>query len=76
MSTNSFETWAANELQKGLVDIKFAVIPGKGINIEAVQEELIASEALISAGSLRANKPRATSMIPQHIQDIISTTTC
>ena len=74
MSANRFELWADQEIKKGLKDIKFAIMSGKGIHVEAVQEELLAAEALIAQGAIRVNKPHATSMIPDHIQSIISST--
>lgn len=74
MSANRFELWADQEINNGLTDIKFAIMSGKGVKVESVQAELLAAEALIANGTVRANKPHATSMIPSHIQAIISTT--
>ena len=74
MSASKFETWAANEISNGLIDIKFAVLSGKGISVELVQEELLSAEASIAHGFLKS-KPNATSMIPDHIQKIINQTT-
>ena len=40
----TFDTWLAEQFAKGLVDIKFAVIPGRGVSVEAIQGELLAAE--------------------------------
>lgn len=49
----TFDTWLTEQFAKGLVDIKFAVWAGKGVSVEAIQNEVLAAEAKISAGFLR-----------------------
>ena len=70
MNTN-FDTWFAKQRAEGLVDIKFAVLAGKGVSVEAVQTELLMSEAAIQAGLTRP-APQATSMMPAHITEFIA----
>ena len=71
-AATTFDTWLNDQLGKGLVDIKFAILPGKGVSSEAVQDELLAAEASIEAGFLKA-APQATSVIPSKIMGIIAT---
>lgn len=71
MNTSTFDTWLAKQIAEGLVDIKFAVLAGKGVSVEAIQGELLASEASITAGFLKS-PPQATSMIPQNVMDLIA----
>jgi hypothetical protein len=66
-----FDTWLNTQLTKGLVDIKFAILPGKGVSSEAVEGELLAAEAAIGAGFLNL-APQATSTIPPQFLSIIS----
>lgn len=73
MTTSTFDTWVSKQVAEGLVDIKFAVIAGKGVSVEAIQDELLAAEAAIGAGFLKM-PPQATSMIPDNIAAIISQT--
>lgn len=71
MNTTTFDTWLSGQLDKGLVDIKFAILPGKGVSSDAVKDELLAAEAAIEAGFLKA-APQATSNIPDNISSIIA----
>ena len=71
MNTSTFDTWFAKELTKGLVDIKFAIIGGKGVSLKAVQGELMMSEAMIAAGLVRS-APQATSMVPDRISQFVN----
>ena len=71
MNTTTFDTWLSGQLGKGLVDIKFAILPGKGVSSDAVKDELLAAEASIEAGFLKA-APQATSNIPDNISSIIA----
>lgn len=66
----AFETWHAKEVEKGLIDIKFAVVRGKGVSVEAIKNELLGSEGALSQGFLRT-PPQATSMVPDRIQAFI-----
>lgn len=68
---NNFEKWFATQIDQGLVDIKLAINAGKGITNEAVQEEILAAEAAISAGFLR-NAPIAMSTTPPDIAAILA----
>lgn len=72
MNTN-FDAWLNKQFAEGLVDIKFAVMAGRGVSVEAIQDELLAAEASISAGFLK-NAPQPTSMIPDDIASIIKQT--
>jgi hypothetical protein len=74
MNTSTFDTWLAKQFTEGLVDIKFAILAGKGVSVEAVQGELLAAEASIGAGFFKV-APHATSMIPQDVMAIIEQTT-
>lgn len=67
---NNFEKWFATQIDKGLVDIKLSINPGKGITNEAVQEEILAAEAAIAVGFLR-NAPIAMSTTPPDITAIL-----
>lgn len=72
MKINSFETWFKDQLDQGLVDIKFAVTPGKGVTSTAIKNELLAAEAMIGAGYVMRLAPRATSVLPQEVMDVIN----
>ncbi|QDJ35816.1 hypothetical protein CBR67_03650 [Bordetella hinzii] len=74
MNSTTFEKWLSDQLTKGLVDIKFAILPGKSVSSEAVQDELIAAEAAIEAGFLKP-APQPTSEIPENIFGIIKKVT-
>lgn len=65
----TFDTWLAEQFAKGLVDIKFAVIPGRGVSVEAIQGELLAAEASIAQFDKPA--PQPTSVVPASIQRVI-----
>lgn len=71
MKTNSFESWFDGQVSKGLVDIKFAVTPGKGVSSMAIKNELLASEAMINAGYVKSIAPHATSVLPREVLDVI-----
>lgn len=62
----TFDTWLSAQFAQGLVDIKFAILAGKGVSVEAIQDELLAAEASIKAGFLRS-APQPTSMVPADI---------
>lgn len=66
----AFESWHAQETAKGLVDIKFAVVQGKGVSVEAIQTELLASEAAVAQGLVKP-APLATSMVPEQITEYV-----
>lgn len=72
MNTARFDAWFAKQRADGLVDIKFAVMAGKGVSVEAIQTEVLMSEAAINAGLLRS-APKATSMMPAQIAQFLST---
>lgn len=74
MSITTFDGWLEKQFTEGLMDIKFAVLPGKGVSVEAIQDELLAAEASISAGFLKS-APKATSMIPDDVFLAIKQTT-
>lgn len=74
MNNITFDVWLERQFSEGLMDIKFAVLAGKGVSVEAIQEEILAAEAMISSGFLRS-APKATSMIPSDIFNIIKQTT-
>lgn len=63
MTANRFETWFKGQLEKDLVDIKFAVTPGKNVSVESIKQELLTSEANISMGNVN-KAPTAMSEIP------------
>lgn len=73
MTAITFDSWLQGQLDKGLVDIKFAILPGKGVCSDAVQDELLAAEAAIEAGFLKS-APQPTSRIPEEIASIIAST--
>lgn len=70
MITN-FENWFAGEQAKGLVDIKFAVVAGKGVSLKGIQSEILISETMISAGLVQP-APQATSMVPERISSFVN----
>jgi len=72
MKINSFDTWFNDQLGKGLVDIKFAVTPGKGVTSAAIKNELLAAEAMIAAGYVKGSAPYATSVLPAEIMEVIN----
>jgi len=65
-SFTNFETWFASEVERGLTDLKFAVVPGKGVSSEALQTEILASELAIASGAFR-EQPGVKSAIPEEI---------
>jgi hypothetical protein len=67
-----FQTWFDKEVEKGLVDIKFAITPGRGACVEAIQSEVLTCELAI-AGKLTKPAPQATSMVPDHITAFVQT---
>lgn len=69
----TFDSWLAKQFAEGLVDIKFAVLAGKGVSVEAIQDELMAAEASIS--QFQKPAPQATSMIPENIGKIVDAVT-
>ena len=69
--TTPFDTWLAQEFDNGLADIKFAVVSGKGVSIEAIQTEVLACEAAIRMGNTKA-APKATSMLPEAASKFIA----
>lgn len=71
MEKNSFETWFDTQLGKGLVDIKFAVTPGKGVTRDAIKNELLVSEAMIAAGYCKKSAPQSSSFIPNEVMEVI-----
>ncbi|ARP89800.1 hypothetical protein CAL14_05450 [Bordetella genomosp. 9] len=70
MNSAPFDAWLDGQLAKGLVDIKFAISPGKDVSSVAVQDELLLAESAIDAGLLR-EAPQPSSMIPENILAII-----
>lgn len=68
---NNFKTWFETQQEHGLVDIKFAVMAGKGVTSTAIQNELLAAEAMINAGYVRKTPPYATSVIPTEVLKVI-----
>lgn len=68
----TFDTWLAKQFTEGLVDIKFAVVAGKGVSLEAIQKELLVSEAAIGMRLIKS-APQATSMMPEHISQFVGT---
>lgn len=72
MNATTFDTWLTKQFAEGLVDIKFAVLAGKGVSVEAIQDELLAAEASIAQFDKSA--PRPTSMIPAQIAEIVNAT--
>ena len=69
----TFDTWIAKQFAEGLVDIKFAVMPGKGVSVEAIQDELLAAEASIA--QFTRPEPRPTSMMPANISEMFNSVT-
>ena len=69
MNTSTLASWFAHETAQGLVDIKLAVVPGKGISHEKIGQEIIAAECAINGKFLR-DSPSAKSSIPQEIMAI------
>lgn len=67
----AFDTWLAKQFGDGLVDIKFAVLPGKGVSVEAIQEDVLAAEAAIERGHVRA-APIATSQMPEAVAKFVA----
>lgn len=68
--TTAFETWLNQQRSQGLVDIKFAIMPGTEVTVEGVQAELLATEAAIAAG-LVGGPPQAASAVPSDIAEAI-----
>lgn len=67
---NSFDTWFANQLEKGLVDIKFAISPGKAVSSAAVQDELLQAEASVQAGFAANKAPAPMSELRDSVTDL------
>lgn len=68
---NNFQNWFEAQQSRGLVDIKFAVTPGRGVTSAAIKSELLASEAMITAGYVKKTPPYATSVIPDDVLKVI-----
>ncbi|MDD5299327.1 MAG: hypothetical protein PHD65_02410 [Gallionella sp.] len=68
---NNFQTWFEAQQGSGLVDIKFAVMAGKGVTSTAIKNELLAAEAVISAGYVKKTPPYPTSVIPTEVLKVI-----
>lgn len=62
----TFDTWLAAQFAEGLVDIKFAVLAGKGVSVEAIQQELLAAEASVTRFP-DTPAPQPTSTIPSDV---------
>ena len=71
MNIKSFENWFEDQVKQGLVDIKFAVSPGKGVTSDAIKNELLTAEAMISSGYVSASPPYTTSVIPENVMAVI-----
>ncbi len=67
----AFDSWLAGKLDAGLVDIKFAVISGKGVSVQAIKSDVLAAEGAISSGYLKP-APGASSDVPAHIAAFIN----
>jgi hypothetical protein len=67
----TFDTWLAKQFAEGLVDIKFAVVAGKGVSVEAVQNELLTAEACIASGFGRS-APHATSAMSKEVSEFLA----
>lgn len=74
MILSNFDKWLTAELSHGLADIKFAIVPGKGISSESVQDEILAAEAAIAAGFFRDASKAMTSNTPE-VQSILNAVT-
>jgi hypothetical protein len=64
----TFDSWLAGQLEKGLVDIKFAISAGKDVSSAAVQGEVLQAEASIQVGNTD-KAPVPTSMLPSSIAE-------
>lgn len=71
MNLSNFENWLEKQIAAGLADIKFAIVPGKGVSSEAVQDEILAAEAAISAGFFR-ELPKAILTNAPNVQKILN----
>lgn len=71
MTANRFETWFNDQLDHGLVDIKFSVIAGKNVSVESIKQELLTSEANIRAGNINS-APTLKSEIPEKALGIMA----
>ena len=69
----AFNAWVASELDRGMVDFRFSVLPGKGVSVAAVQAEVLAAEACLKAGFVRT-APQPQSVMPDHIARIVAQT--
>ena len=65
----TFDSWLTGQLEKGLVDIKFAISPGKDVSSAAVQGELLQAEASIQVGNVDG-APVPTSMLTDSVTDL------
>ncbi len=70
----AFDAWLACQFAEGLVDMKFAVLRGKGVSVEAVQNEVMTCETAIDSGLLKS-APRATSMVPKSVAEFVTSLT-
>jgi hypothetical protein len=68
--TTPFDTWLAKQFEDGLADIKFAVVSGKGVSVEAIEKEVLAADAAIAMGYATA-APKATSMLPVQVAKFV-----
>ncbi|HCP77735.1 MAG: hypothetical protein CML16_11135 [Pusillimonas sp.] len=70
----SFDSWLESEIEKGLVDIKFAISPGKGVSSAAIHGELLQAEASLQFGNL-GKEPTPVSEIPDSIAQLFKKVT-
>lgn len=54
MIEQEFQKWFEEQQKLGLIDLKMSIIPGKGVNREKIQQEILNAEAAIQAGKLRS----------------------
>lgn len=69
--TTPFDTWLAKQIGDGMADIKFAVVAGKGVSVEAIEADVMAAEAAIAMKYTKA-APKATSMLPERIASFVA----
>ena len=70
-----FENWFAKEQSEGLVDFSISVVPSDGISAEKIQQEILASEAAISAEKFRSPPAGpAFDDTPEEIKSILQNT--
>ena len=66
-TTNNFEAWFNAKKEAGLVDIKFSIYSTASASVRSIQDEILATDAVVKAGLL-CETPTPSNDLPEHIK--------